>query len=115
MFTTPVPTLISKDTTMTERNNYLRCLSDDMTPVRDATGRLLGAIPRVADTAEAVRGADGTIFELRYSIQTAVCVAPEQNPASLSGYVPLRAAAEGRGEQERDPNPSPPEHFRGVG
>lgn len=70
----------------------LRVLSDDFTPVRDLTGRLLGVIPKVADTAEAVFGSNGTVYELRVAAQVCVCVNAEdqlQHPSYIDGFIPV--------------------------
>lgn len=70
--------------------NFLRVLSDAYTPVRDLQGRLLGAVPRVADTAEIVGSPRGEMFELRIASQVCVCVdLTKQTPKSLDGFIPL--------------------------
>lgn len=68
----------------------LRVLSDDFTPVRDLTGRLLGVIPKVAETAEAVFGSNGTVYELRIAAQVCVCVNADdalQHPSYIDGFI----------------------------
>jgi len=76
--------------------NLLRALSDAFTPVRDTTGRLLGCVPRVPDTAELIRAASGQSFELRIAAQVCVCVNlddPTQHPSTLDGFIPLDGGA----------------------
>lgn len=68
----------------------LRVLNDQFTPVRDTTGRLLGVIPRVADTAEVVFGTNGSAYELRVAAQVCVCVNtddPTQHPSHIDGFI----------------------------
>jgi hypothetical protein len=68
----------------------LRVLSDDFTPVRDISGRLLGVIPRIADNAEIVFGTNGTAYELRVAAQVCVCVNsedPTQHPSHIDGFI----------------------------
>jgi hypothetical protein len=72
--------------------NLLRALRDEFTPVRDTTGRLLGCVPRVPDSAEALRGSNGALYELRIAAQVCVCVSlddPLQHPSALDGFIPL--------------------------
>lgn len=69
----------------------LRVLSDAFTPVRALDGRLLGVIPRVADTAEVVFGTNGSAYELRVAAQVCVCVNtedPTQHPSHIDGFIP---------------------------
>lgn len=73
-------------------HNLLRALSDDFTPVRDTTGRLLGCVPKVPDTAELVQSSTGQAFELRIAAQVCVCCNlddPTQHPSTLDGFIPL--------------------------
>lgn len=77
---------------MPDPNNFLRALSDRFTPVRALDGRLLGCVPRIPDTAEALRGSNGLLYELRISAQVCVCVNiddPLQSPSALDGFIPL--------------------------
>ncbi len=72
--------------------NLLRALRDEFTPVRDTTGRLLGCIPRVPDSAEMIQASSGQAFELRIAAQVCVCVNlddPTQHPSTLDGFIPL--------------------------
>lgn len=72
--------------------NLLRALSDDFTPVRDVTGRLLGCVPRVPESAELIQSSTGQSFELRIAAQVCVCVNlddPTQHPSTLDGFTPL--------------------------
>lgn len=75
-------------------HNMLRALTDPFTPVRDVSGRLIGCVPKVPDTAEVINGSNGTLFELRIAAQVCVCVNtddPLQSPRYLDGFIPLDA------------------------
>lgn len=75
-------------------SNYLSCLADEFTPVRDTLGRLLGCVPRVPDNAQAVPGEDGSRFELGITAQVCVMVnLDEQQPAVLPGFIPFDNAS----------------------
>jgi len=69
-------------------DNYLRCLSDPFTPVRDQTGRLLGCVPRVPDDAYMAGP-----FPLMLAAQACVLVAVDQPGTppitALPGFIPL--------------------------
>jgi hypothetical protein len=72
--------------------NFLRALRDEFTPVRDMQSRLLGCIPKVPDTAEAIRGSNGALYELHMAGQVCVRVNlddPLQHPSALDGFIPL--------------------------
>ena len=77
---------------MPDLTHTLKILTDDFTPVRDTLGRLLGAVPRVPDTADAIRDTAGNVFELRVAAQVCVCVADGQSPLGLAGFTPLDTA-----------------------
>lgn len=78
---------------MLTSRHFLHVLSDAFTPVRDTSGRLLGCIPRVSATAEAVVGSDGTRMELHHAVQVCVmCDTARHNPHTLAGFVPVDAS-----------------------
>lgn len=79
-------------------HNVLRALSDPFTPVRDMSGRLLGCIPKVPETAELLTGSNGAGFELHLVVQVCVRVNPDdplQSPRYLDGFIPLDAPVAG--------------------
>lgn len=77
---------------MISTHSFLKILGDDYTPVRAQDGTLLGAIPRIPETAETVINSKGVAFELRIAAQVCVCVAPTQEAASLDGFIGLHDA-----------------------
>lgn len=79
---------------MPDLHNFLQCLADDFTPVRDAQGHLLGCIPRVPDNTELVFNSTRAAFELRIAGQVCVCVDINiQDPSTLEGFIPYDKAA----------------------
>jgi hypothetical protein len=76
---------------MLSTEQILRCLSDEVTPVRDLDARLLGCIPRIQDENAVVVTADnGQNFELRIATTVCVCVdLKTHDPTALPGFVPL--------------------------
>jgi hypothetical protein len=76
---------------MLSTEQILRCLSDEVTPVRDTDARLLGCIPRIQDdNAVLVTGTNGQNFELRIATTVCVCVdLKTHDPSTLPDFVPL--------------------------
>lgn len=77
---------------MPSSSNLLRILTDKFTPVRDTTGRLLGVVPAVRETDEALIGSNGALYQLRIAAQVCVCVNlddPMQSPQYLNGFIPV--------------------------
>jgi hypothetical protein len=68
---------------------FLRCVSEPYTAVRDTNGNLLGCIPRVnTDIGDGIRGLDGRAYEFRYAATVCVCV-PDGAAPRLPGFIPL--------------------------
>lgn len=68
--------------------DFLRCIDDKFTPVRDLTGALIGCVPRVPDNTDAINHG-GQTFELRIAAQVCVCVdLDRQTPAVIDGFIP---------------------------
>lgn len=75
--------------------HVLNCLSDPLTPVRSTDGRLLGAVPKIADDHPVpyVTDANGVNFEIRIAAQACVVVdLRSQVVTNLPGFVPLAGA-----------------------
>lgn len=77
---------------MPHPTNFLKVFNDSFTPVRALDGTLLGVVPRVRDTDEALLGSNGALFELRIAAQVCVCVNPDdplQATHYLNGFIPV--------------------------
>lgn len=76
---------------MPDPSVFLRVLDDKFTPVRDRVGRLLGCIPRQADSAEHVIDTSGRIYPLMFAAQVCVLVDVEagESPVLIDGFVAL--------------------------
>lgn len=75
-------------------HNILRALSDPFMPVRDPQGRLLGCIPKPPDTAEALRGSNGSLYIIGGVLQSCIMADPNDpslSPRFLDGFIPLDA------------------------
>lgn len=77
---------------MPSPHNLLKVFNDSFTPVRALDGTLLGVVPKVRDTDEALLGSNGAMFELRIAAQVCVCVNvldPLQSTQYLDGFIPI--------------------------
>jgi hypothetical protein len=70
-------------------HEYLRCVGDSYTQVRDVQGRLLGCIPRIADNVEGIRASDGTPYPIRIAAVACLCVPDDVDPRTLPQFTPL--------------------------
>ncbi len=72
-------------------SKVLICLSDQVTPVRDLAGKLLGCIPRVEDDqATYVSSPSGQNFEIWTAAQQCIrCDPKTHDPMTLEGFFPL--------------------------
>lgn len=80
---------------MPSTHNLLKVFNDAFTPVRALDGTLLGVVPKVRDTDEALLGSNGAMFELRIAAQVCVCVNvldPLQSTHYLDGFIAVDGA-----------------------
>lgn len=78
---------------MPDPSQFIRCMSEAFTEVRDLdTGRLLGCIPIVPESADTVFDAHGKAFPLMLAMRPSVAVRRGVNPGALDGFVAVDAS-----------------------
>lgn len=75
---------------MTDPRQFLRCMRDQFTCVRDEGGTLLGCIPRITEGTTGMRGHDGQVYVTRLAVVAALVCPTGSNPIqALNGFIPL--------------------------
>lgn len=72
-------------------DGFLRCASDPFTEVRDASGVLLGCVPKVPDNLDTIMDSNGRAFPMMIAGRACVYVREGASPANLDGFTPLNA------------------------
>ena len=78
---------------MIDPNDFLRCVSDPYTQVRDEQGRLLGCIPRINEGIPGIRGSDGQAYLVRIAAVACICCPPDKTRA-LPMFIPVSAGTD---------------------
>lgn len=71
---------------------FIKVFNDNFTQVRAADGTLLGVIPRIRDTDEAILGSNGAAYAIGVTAQACVLADPRdpmQDPKYLNGFIAL--------------------------
>lgn len=78
---------------MSDPSQFIRCMSEGFTEVRELeSGRLLGCIPVVPESADTVFDVNGKAFPLMLAMRPSVAVKRGSNPDSLDGFVAVDAS-----------------------